>query len=492
MSNPLVIEVNTRCWLTDLSRTLGHRVTLDDVPDDELAGWQDAGFTHVWLMGVWETGLASRTEAWGSPALADECHRLLPDLVPDDFAGSPYAIARYQVAVGLGGNDALARFRKRLHRHEIRLILDFVPNHIGLDHAWVTEHPDWLVHARRRQPGTFRQNTRDGARWIAHGRDPFFFPWADTVQLDFRAPGLRAASIDVLRSVAQRCDGLRCDMAMLVLNDVFARTWEAFPAEGPAPQTEFWADALTAVRSQQPGFLMLAEAYWGLEERLLNLGFDFTYDKGLYDALATHAPDRVATHLAEQSDATLLRSAHFLENHDEPRAASRWAAAEHRAAALLIMGLPGLRLLHEGQLTGARVRVPVHLRRRPVESPDPVITAIYQHLLGALNGSAVGCGEGRRLEARAAWDGNPTHRNFVLVLWRNDRGEFDLVVVNLAPYRSQCFAPLAIPRLDRQDWLLTDLLGDQRHRRSGPDLAKRGLYLDVAGHAAQLFHARRL
>ena len=152
-------------------------------------------------------------------------------------------------------------------------------------------------------------------------------------------------------------------------------------------------------------------------------------------------------------------SAHFLENHDEPRIASILSPAEHRAAALLILGLPGMRFLYDGQLGGARRKVPVQLARCASEPVQAEIQNLYQQLLAALPGTAVGQGRGELLEPRAAWPDNPTARNFVVVQWQKSAPEFDLVVVNLAPHRSQCYAPLTVQHLTAHNWAMKDLLG---------------------------------
>ena len=62
---------------------------------------------------------------------------------------------------------------------------------------------------------------------IANGRDPYFPAWPDVAQLNAFSPSLRTAVIDTLQQIAEQCDGVRCDMAMLVMNDTFARTWGA-------------------------------------------------------------------------------------------------------------------------------------------------------------------------------------------------------------------------------------------------------------------------
>jgi hypothetical protein len=487
MKNPLLIEINTRCWLRELSDQRGATVTLGEVPDVELARWQERGFTHVWLMGVWPTGPRCRAEALGNADLRAAYDAALPGWKETDVAGSPYAIAEYKAAAALGGEPGLRRFRKQLHGRGMKLILDFVPNHLGLDHPWVGQRPELFVQSPEPMPGTFRQSTEKGVLNLAHGRDPHFPPWTDTVQLDYRRPDTREAMIGELKSVAHLCDGVRCDMAMLPLNEVFAQTWANFPG-GPIPATEFWAGAIGAVKKLQPEFMFLGEAYWDLEATLQLLGFDFTYDKRLYDHLWRRHPADVQRHLLDAPPRWIQASAHFLENHDEPRIAGRLSLPEHRAAALLILGLPGMRFLHDGECEGAMVRTPVQLVRRVREPVNPLVTRLYQSLFAALKTSTVGGGEGRLLRPRPAWADNPSAQNFVLVQWQTKEPEFDLVVVNLDSQRSQCYAPLSVEGLSRCNWALKDLLGEEYYERSGNDLQTQGLYLDVPPNAAQLFH----
>jgi len=489
MPYPLLYEVNTRCWLRALSEQSGTGITLADVPDSELVGWQKLGFTHIWLMGVWTTGPRARAEALKHPELRGAYDQVLPSWQEADVAGSPYAIGDYQVPPALGGEAGLQEFRQRLHAHGLKLVLDFVPNHVGLDHPWVKERPDLFVQSPGEVPGTFAEQTLASPRWLAHGKDPYFAPWTDTVQLDYRRAGTRGVITQLLQSIATRCDGVRCDMAMLVLNDVFAKTWEAFPITNHQSVTsEFWASAIPAVKQAHPGFLFLAEVYWGLEARLLALGFDFTYDKALYDGLVSRDAAGVQRHLLGMTAETVARSAHFLENHDEPRIASILSPAEHRAAALLILGLPGLRFLYDGQLSGARLKTPVQLGRRAAEPKQADVERLYEQLLTTLPTTAVGRGRGELRKPREAWPNNPTVRNFVVVQWQNRALEFDLVAVNLAPHRSQCYVPLSVEHLAAHNWEMRDLLGQECYKRSGDDLQNQGLYLDLPPHGAQLFH----
>jgi glycosidase len=485
--HPLVYELNTRCWLRELSERTGSSVTLATVAENELMTWRRLGFTHIWLMGVWQVGPRSRAHSLSlhQPGQPLEPYR------EEDIVGSAYAIADYHVSERLGGDGALKQFRQRLSGFGLKLLLDFVPNHVGLDDAWLDERPELFVQSAEKKAGTFLHKTRTGERWIAHGRDPYFHPWIDTAQLDYRNPATRGAMMERLKSVAQRCDGVRCDMAMLVLNDVFQKTWTGFPARAVCPNGEFWAEAISTVRSILPDFLFLAEVYWDLEKRLQGLGFDYTYDKRLYDHRLARRHDLAQRHLLDATPNYLRASVHFLENHDEARVASVLSMAEHRGAALVLLGSPGMRLLHEGQLTGATQRVSVQVNRRPDESPNGDITALYETLLTTLQRTSVGKGDFAVLRPSPAWPENPTAQNFIVVRWQSEPEEFDLVVVNLASHASQCYVPLEIPGRAERRWQLSNLLGPERWERPGRDF-ERGLYLDLPPHGAQLLHFQPL
>jgi hypothetical protein len=490
MAFPLLYEINTRCWLNELSDQTGRSITLANVPDAEFTRWRRLGFTHIWLMGVWTTGPRSRAVSLANEGLPQErASGMLSGERMSTIGGSPYAIAEYRVPEPLGGETGLQAFRRALRERGMKLILDFVPNHVGLDHRWVKEQPEFFAQSPAAAPGTFRQETGVGSRWLAHGRDPNFPPWTDTVQLDYRNPAVPSAMQGLLSAVADRCDGVRCDMAMLVLSDVFARTWDRLPFPGdPADGSEFWPAAISATKQTRPDFLFLAEAYWGMEQRLQSLGFDYTYDKELYDKLLRRNAAGVQQHLLEAPPQFIARGAHFLENHDEARVASVLSPAEHRAAALLILSLPGMRLLHDGQLAGAAIKAPVQWERRPAESPREDVARMYEQMLGALQKTAVGRGTVGIVKPREAWAGNSTAQNVVILQWQAEPPEFDVVVINLAPHRGQCCAPLRLEKRADHHWLMKDLLGGEEHRRSGDELCHQGLYLDLPAHGAQLFH----
>jgi hypothetical protein len=481
---PLLYEINTRCWLGELAARAGRRVTLAAVPDSEFDFWRRSGFTHLWLMGVWTLG--TRGRRW-----SQKCFRGREDEFRcADLAGSPYAIAGYTVSRKLGGDAGLATFRRRLNAIGIKLVLDFIPNHTALDHPWVKAHPEFYLTSDVPRAGMVQPFR--GSGWFVYGDCGHGSPWADTLQLDYRNPELRRAMMEELLSVAGRCDGVRCDMAMLALNDVFARTWRELPILHPPIKTEFWSEAIGAVGSRHRSFIFLAEVYWDLEHRLQELGFDFTYDKRLYDRLIARDAIGATQYLQSLAPDFLARSAHFIENHDEPRIASLLSFQEQRAAALLVAALPGMRLLHEGQLDGLQIHANVHFARRGAERADERIARFYDRLLQAFQEGGVGRGEWQLLDPRPAWPDNPTHPHFAIVQWQSTPAAFSLAVTNLGATQGQCRLPLRVRSLADGDWRLVDLLGDEIHERRGADLDQNGLYLDLPPHGAQLFYGTRI
>jgi hypothetical protein len=480
---PALFQVNTRVRLSELAATVGRKATLDDIPDAELDRLAADGFDLVWFLGVWQTGEAARRVSRSNPEWLAEYKRVLPDFREADVTGSCFAVRDYRVHEDFGGDDALARLRTRLKRRGLRLILDFVPNHMAPDHTWVSQHPGYFVSGTEEQLAAQPQNycrvgKGPGARILAYGRDPYFAGWPDTLQLNYGNPELQKAMLDELSRIARQCDGVRCDMAMLVLPEVFERTWGI-----AAPL--FWPGATEAVRAKVPGFLFLAEVYWDLEWTLQQQGFDYTYDKRLYDRLEEGHARPVREHLYAGLDFQ-DRLARFLENHDEPRAAATFAPDAHRAAAIITFLTPGLRFFHQGQREGKRVRIPVHLGRGPVETADPATCAFYDGLLECLKDSAFRDGHWQLLECRSAWEGNETHDAFVAFSWTAG-AERRLVAVNYADHASQCYVGMPWRDLNGRTWRFQDLTGPAVYDREGSDLACKGLYLDVPGWGYHVF-----
>jgi glycosidase len=483
-AHPSLYQINTRVWLTGMSRSLGRSPTLDDIADADLDHLAERGFDWIWLLSVWQTGAAAQQVSRSNPEWRREFQETLPDLREEDIAGSGFAITAYTVHRDMGGDAALARLRERLYMRGLRLLLDFVPNHMALDHPWTKQHPEYFVQGNdsdltRTPQNYYRLQTGKASPVLAHGRDPYFPGRPDTVQLDYSNPATQEAMIGELTKIASQCDGVRCDMAMLVLPDVFERTWGR-----RAPL--FWPNAIRRVRERVPGFCFMAEVYWDLEWTMQHQGFDYAYDKRLYDRLREGHARPVREHLYAGLDYQ-SGLARFLENHDEPRAAATFSWDVHQAAAVITFLSPGLRFFHQGQFEGRRTRISPHLVRSPDEPVDQTLKRFYDRLLNVLRHPVVREGQWRLLECTPAWGGNGSSDSFVAFTWNSADDKRLLVCVNYAPHPSQCYARLASPDLGGRGWRLIDLLGDAQYDRSGDDLLGRGLYLDIPPWSYHVF-----
>ena len=188
----------------------------------------------------------------------------------------------------------------------------------------------------------------------------------------------------------------------------------------------------------------IAEAYWDMEFALQQQGFDYCYDKRLYDRLEHEDAASVRGHL--QADLSYQeRLLRFIENHDEPRAAPTFGERA-RAAAVVMSTIPGGRLYHDGQFDGYRTHIPVFLARGPVEEADPRLRLFYSRLVG------LEVSEWRLLEVYDHDD---------LLAWSF---KDHLVVVNFGPTDAWGRVQVAV------DGELTDLLTGALYERSGAEL----------------------
>ena len=481
---PSLYQINTRVWLTELSRRIDKSATLDDIPDSELDQFAEMGFDWIWLLSVWQTGPEAQEISRTNPEWRREFQETLADLCDDDIPGSGFAITGYTVHDKLGGDAALARLRGRLQKRGLKLMLDFVPNHMGLGHPWVQDHPEYFVQGSEldlsHAPQNYTWVKRDkGDLLLAHGRDPYFPGWPDTLQLNYANPDLQDAMIGELVRISTQCDGVRCDMAMLVLPDVFERTWGHC-----APL--FWPRATETVRKLHPDFCFMAEVYWDLEWTLQQQGFNYAYDKRLYDRLREHQARPVREHFHAGLDYQ-DKLARFLENHDEPRAAATFPPAIHEAAAVITFLSPGLRLFHQGQFEGRKRRISPHLGRGPNEAVDEQVALFYQRLLTVLKQPVARDGSWQLLECLPGWEGNWTHDCFLAFAWAAPNCQPLIVAANYAPNQSQCHVRMPFAHLAGKRWRLHDQLKHANYDWNGDDLKSRGLFLDMAPWQAAVY-----
>lgn len=486
---PSLYQINTRVWLTELSEKLGRTATLDDVPDAELDRLAALGFDWIWFLSVWQTSLAGQHVSRTNHEWRQEFQATLPDLRKEDIAGSGFSIMSYEVSPALGGKPALGRLRQRLAKRGLKLMLDFVPNHMGLDHPWVKSHPEFFVsvteEALAREPQNYIRLKQDSCdsisdRIFAYGRDPYFAGWPDTLQLDYSNPDCQEAMMQELEKIASQCDGVRCDMAMLILPEVFERTW----GRKPDP---FWSLAIARVRRLIPDFCFMAEVYWDMEWVLQQQGFDYAYDKRLYDRLRHGDARPVREHLHAALDYQ-VKLARFLENHDEPQAAATFDSGMHRAAAVITYSIPGLRFFHQGQFEGRKKRISPHLIRAPHETADHEIHSFYERLLEAIRNPILKSGEWQSILCQPAWEGNESWDAFITHGWSNTNNTRILVAVNYAPHSSQCYVKLPFDEIRDHSVQFKDALSLACYERAGNELLERGLYLDLPAWSYHVFH----
>jgi hypothetical protein len=484
--HPHLYEISAWPWLERLSGRAGRQVTLGNVPASEWDSIRDRGFDAVYLMGVWRRSALSRTMARTDTGLLGEYDRALPGWSMRDVVGSPFSVAAYEPDDRMGGWRGLDAARAELSRRGIALVLDFVTNHTSLDHEWISTRPDLYVEGTlddfRRSPGLFHPvDAGSMMRFVACGRDPYFPPWRDVAQLNYFNPATREAMGGVLDLIAQHCDGVRCDMAMLVVNDVFARTWaRTVDLLWSMPAEEFWPAAIARV----PSLTFLAEVYWDRERQLQQQGFHFTYDKRLLDDLRQPQPAEIRGHLQADADYS-ARLVRFLENHDEARSREVFGSRVPAAAAIAY-ATPGMRFFFDGQFDGATIRPPVQLGRWFEEQASPEDRELYERLLRAIGRDIFHSGTWRSVEVRSA--GDASCADLVAFEWQlgTDRA---VVAANVSAGDAQGL--LQIARLaDGVAFDFVDQLTESKYRWARADLSD-GLYVRLGSGAAHLFLVER-
>ena len=475
--NPVIYEINTPVWLYDLSRKYGGAITLANVPATEWDALASFHIQAVWFMGVWERSPISVQISNQNPDLIREFQKALPDYAPGDNIGSAYSVRSYQVDDLWGGNQGLASARAALASRGIRTILDFVPNHVARDHRWVSEHPEYFIHGEIDDLlGKSGYYFESNETVIACGKDPFYPPWEDVAQLNAFHPALRSAAVDTLTEIAAMCDGVRCDMAMLLLNPVFSETWGE--KAGKMPNSEYWSVVIEAIRLEHPDFLFIAEAYWDKEPELRSLGFDYCYDKKYYDHLVSGSADLILADLTrdrEEQSHTLR----FIENHDERRAAAAFPIRKALLASIAMATVPGAKLFHDGQFEGRRASVPVFLRRRMVEEINEDQIRFYQRLVRSSSSALLQNGYWK-LCCINGWQDNHSYLSIVSWSWQQD-DQILLVILNFADHPSQGMVQVPWERVKGSSWRLVDLIKGDVFERSGDEMSSTGLFVDLPG-----------
>lgn len=484
--NPRLLEINTRVWI----KRFGKDRKLSSIPDNQIDYWKEIGFDLIWLMGVWKNNEDVVKEYCFEPDLIAAYNNVLKDWNNEDVIGSAYSIDKYDINPLLGNMEEMIHLKKRLNKKGIRLILDFVSNHFSAKSSLIWSDKEIFLPADefifRNDPYTFYRSPANEKEYLAHGRDPLFPPWKDTAQINLYSKEARKFLIDILLNLTDVCDGVRCDMAMLPLNNVFFNTWIGVIRKYgfERPEKEFWEEAISAVKKKRKDFLFIAETYWDLEWQLQNLGFDFTYDKRLTDRLAGGDTRSIKDHL--QADINYQqKSMRFLENHDEERAVVKFGKERSLAAAVIISTITGMAFYFDGQCDGKKVKLPLQLGREPEEKQDEKIKEFYRKLFQITKSEIFRNGEWKFLETFAAGDNDTSYQNLFAWQWRLGN-DLRIVVVNYNNLTSRCRLKFDL-NINSEEITLSDLLNDTVYKRSKKEITEKGLFVELKSFNSHIF-----
>jgi glycosidase len=486
LKNPKLYEINTRVWITQF----GRNSRLSDIPEDYFRELRKKGFDIVWLMGIWKTCPSVIKDCCFSVDLVSAYNKSLKDWSEPDVVGSPYSIDDYIINPSLGDENDLLALKEKINSTGMKLFLDFIPNHFSADTHLIQSVPDLFLpgdeELLHRDSYTFFIPREKSDKIFAHGRDPLFPPWTDTIQVNYFSETAREFMTNTLLRLTKVADGIRCDMAMLPLNNVFHNTWigiiNKFNFKKPA--CEFWSSAIQHVKAAAPDFIFLGEAYWDLEWNLQQFGFDFTYDKRLTDRLAFADLHGIKAHLAADRDFQ-AKSVRFIENHDEPRAVTRFGKQKSLAAATVISTIQGMRFYYDGQFEGKRIKLPVQLGRQPDERVSRSVSNYYNILLQITQHQVFTLGEWKLLEVSPAAAENFSYENFLVWQWKYGN-QYALVVINYYDSASQCRIRFRLENTSESVYLV-DVLTGEEYKRSVKELTDPGLFVELKGYQSHIF-----
>ncbi len=447
--------INTRLWLNDLGQKYNRTVTVDTIPDE---AWVEKlnNYDIFWFMGIY---LPSQFSANHAKKYTHQYTYALPDINPDkDVVASPFAIADYLPNPHLVESwEAWDKMVKKLHEADKKVYVDFVPNHTAVDHPWAREHPEYFIQGSRDQflknPNLYQaiggQNGQ--THYLAHGKDPNYPEWSDTLQLNYGQEVVHHIMTEKLLSLVEHVDGVRCDMAMLLNPSTFLRTWGWTLNEEEKQYIQnhqFWQEAIPKAKAKAQSlnkldFEFMAEAYW--EKDVLAKNFDYIYRDELYKHLVRVARGENPYHLKEHI-AHLLECAQnqgqckdtvYLENHDEERAIKTMGKEFSQAAAALISFLPNTMLLiNQGQDEGRTIRPPMQITRSPQEKSDQQLKSYYQNLLQLKQSKLFREGQWSMAKAH----GQATNL-IVLEVISSDQTIKALVCINMGKNQTQAYVP---------------------------------------------------
>ena len=475
--HPTIYEISTRPWLYELSQKYKKNITtLKDIPLEEFDKLAEKGVEYVWMMGVWQLGSygleLDRKKDYSS---------VLPDYKKEDIIGSPYAITEYVCNSEIGTDEDLKWLKETLHKKNLKLLLDFVPNHSAVDSPTAETYPNFYIRVPKGQSTWDSKYYTDSG--IAYGKDPYFDPWPDVIQWNYFDSNTRQFMLNNLMKVISLSDGVRCDMAHLMLNDVFKKTWEKeLNSWGYiVPSSEFWGDAIKTVKDKYPDALFLAEVYEDWEiQKLYELGFDYCYDKALLDKFELNSYD-INDYIHYKTEDFFGHVSHFIENHDENRGVYNMGSVEKSdAAGTIAATVGGMIFLNHGQWDGLRNKLDVHLRRGADEDVNVKAQQHYNKLMDIIKDKAFHSGNYYFVYNMS---GDAASR-FVAYL-RNDENNF-LVVVNYSDNYGCANVPIYNIK-GTGDIKVYEMFSDIEYTRNAETIRNSGLTVCLEAYQSQIF-----
>ena len=476
-THPILYEISTRPWLYELSQKYGKSITkLKDIPTKEFDALQKKGIEIVWMMGVWKLG------AYGLEFdRKQDYSSVLPGWTLDDVIGSPYAITEYTCNPDIGTDDDLIWLRKEINKRGMKLMLDFVPNHSAIDAPTATSNPKLYMRA----PSGTKDPSRYTDSGLAYGKDPYFDPWRDVIQWNYWEYETRKFMKDNLLTVLKYADAVRCDMAHLVLNDFFVKTWKSeLDSWGyQRPSDEFWAYAFNEVKKKYPNAIFLAEVYedWAIE-LLHKLGFDYCYDKVLLDYFEKSAYE-INNFIHYKTEDYWGHVAHFAENHDENRIVFNMGGniEKAKAAGTIAATLGGMIFFNHGQFSGLKNKLDVHLRRGASESANTEVEKYYDTLLKIISDSAF-----KGSQYYFVYNMSGDRASDFIAYIREDGNSHYLIVVNYQQYYGCAEVP--IYNINGSGTVkVKEMISNIEYNRNADTMKNPGLTVCLNGYQAQIF-----
>ncbi len=484
--NSTIYEINTRVWIKRFTKN-NIPSKLIDIPSNYWKTLVDKGVKYVWLMGIWETVPETIKKYCFSDGLISEYSKALSDWKPEDVIGSPYAIDNYKVNKSLASTTEFIQLKESLNKLGLKIILDFIPNHFSADTSLLKTNPEIFLQGNEellsRDEQTYFRATNGNI--YAHGRDPNFPAWQDTIQVNYFSESARDFMIEILKNTSKMCDGVRCDMTMLPMNNVFKNTWRK-PLEMlgvDKTEEEFWIKSIKQTKEIKNDFLFIAEAYWDTEWELQQFGFDYTYDKRLLDRLEFGDAEIILRHLLAENQFQ-QKAIRFIENHDEKRATTTFGIQKSKAAAVVMSTIQGGTLFHDGQFEGRDVKLPVQLGREPNEKINNSLKDFYDDLLVIVNHPVFNDGLWNLL-VPVQLDEDFTYKSILAWEWilGSDRR---IIVINYSNSSAYCRIKFLLDSI-KEKIVLVDLLHNQEYERDAKEIIDDGLFIHLGAFESHIF-----